>query len=181
MSPDPSFSPKSELGQQLLKAGRDDEPPEGSTDRALELVDSAFVAEEPAPAKRRWALWALPAAAGLLGIVLFAWWPTPAAEQPVAEPVVTPSAAAEPTATATASALVATRPLPEASASASATTAVASRPPAGWKPKTASGGKTSSGGKTAGSSPKTPPPPPAKGACGCAADDMMCQMRCGQK
>lgn len=180
MSPDPSFSPKSELGQQLLKAGRDDEPPEGSTDRALELVESAFAAEEPAPAKRRWALWALPAAAVLLGAVLVILWRTPTTEQPVAEPVATTSAASVPTATATAAAsataMVATRPPPKVAASTSASAAaVASRPPKGWKPK------TSSGGQTGGSAWKAKPPPSAKAACGCAPDDMMCQMRCGQK
>jgi len=180
MSPDPSFEPKSELGRQLLKAGRDDEPPEGATDRALELVESTFAAEEAPAPKRRWALWALPAAAVVVGVVVVAQLRESSTEQPVAEPVPTSTADPAPTATATAAATakVATRPpaSASASASASATVKVATRPPKGYRPKTSSGGKTAG----TGSAGKTKPPP-AKGACGCAAEDLMCQMRCGQK
>ncbi|MBW2456394.1 MAG: hypothetical protein JRI68_17875 [Deltaproteobacteria bacterium] len=181
MSPDPLFEPKSKLGRQLLTAGRDDEPPEASTQRALDQVESAYATDEPTKEGRRWSLWALPAAAVLLGGVLLVLWTTPPAENPVAEPVVTTASVPAPTATAaaTATAKVATRPPATASASASATGAVvATRPPKGWKPKTG-GGKTASGGKASGSPATTKPP--AKSACGCAAADMMCQMRCTQK
>jgi predicted Zn finger-like uncharacterized protein len=95
---------------------------------------------------------------------------TTAEPAPTAAPAPTETVAAvEPSATASAA----------TSASASATTKVAATPvpykkKAGAAP--ASGGKKSSGGKKA-----KPKPKPKTGGCGCASDDLMCQMRCSTK
>jgi len=90
---------------------------------------------------------------------------TAAAPAPTPEP---PPPAVEPTAE------------PSAAASASASAATAKAPVGGkWPPKAPTGGATKppTGGDApaAGGAPKPPPP---KSKCGCAANDLMCNMKC---
>ncbi|MEZ4441774.1 MAG: zinc-ribbon domain-containing protein [Polyangiaceae bacterium] len=98
--------------------------------------------------------------------------PTPAETPPPAPTEVAAAPTAEPTATAVASADAAP------SASASATAKVAANP-VPFRPQPGGAGKTPPT-----SVPKPTPKPtpkPSKGGCGCAADDLMCQMRCSTK
>lgn len=190
MSPESPHRPSSELGRQLLASARDEAPPEASTQRALDFLDQADASasaadgatDEGTPASSRgtrWILWALPAAAILVGVAWASVLRQPGeGETSVAEPAVTlsPDLTAAATAAATATeievALPAASARPSASASAKpAPSAVAhrdpARPPTGKRPPTASKPPPKSGG--------------AKGACGCKSDDLMCMMRCSKK
>ncbi len=164
--------PVSPLGQQLLAAARDDDPPRSSVQRALEQVDAD--AGAPAPT-RRWWRWALPAAAVVLGSVAFAFIRLGGNnESVVAEPLPAAAMSAAPTsATTSASAVKMAVALPTASASA-ATSSSASRAPS-----------TLAQRRPATPVAKTAAKPPAAskrvGSCGCAPTNLMCVMRCKQK
>jgi predicted Zn finger-like uncharacterized protein len=97
--------------------------------------------------------------------------PPPPAPTPATAAAPAPTAA-EPTPPPTAEAA----PEPSASASASAAP-VAKGPPGKWPPK---GKATSAPGSTppATGGGDAPKPPPPKSKCGCAASDLMCNMKC---
>jgi hypothetical protein len=179
MSPGSEHRPPTELGRALLTAARGEDPPASSRERALELVDAAPLAAPAKPRlRRRWLLGALPAAALLLGVLFVRAKLRDEPTAPVAEPRATVRAADAPAATA--SAVPIARPSPAASATASASaSAVASAEP----PPTAVAAKGTgpAATRTAGPAATAKPPAGGGGACGCAAGDLMCFMRCSQK
>jgi predicted Zn finger-like uncharacterized protein len=90
------------------------------------------------------------------------------------EPAPTPTPTPEPTAATPTTAVADASAAPSATASAKVAVGRPIGPP---KPGGAPIAQPKSGPK----GPPSPPPPPAKGKCGCAADDLMCHMRCSQK
>jgi hypothetical protein len=162
-----------DLGEHLLAAGRDEEPPEASLERALSVVD------QPAPAKPRRvpnALWLLPAAAAIVLVAVVAARYRDQETAAVAEPLPplpitvptlsTPAAAPTTSALAAASATGAPSATPSAAPESVSEKGVAVRPRPMAAPK-----------------PAAPPPkgtaPPWTG--GCAPNDLMCHMRKNEK
>ncbi len=159
--------PDDELNDVLFAAARADAPPEASLHQALELVDSAYF--EPRAGKR-WLLWALPAAAVLLGSAVLIIMRAPGTtEIPVAAPPTTVLRSAPPTAaTATAVAVVPLPPTASASASSSVRAVAVKGPLRPYKAKKAAAPATAK---------KPAHKSKAGAACPCAPSDMMCQMQ----
>lgn len=173
MSSVPPHRP-SELGRSLLAAAREEQPPEASVERAYELVETDR-GVAPTRVRERWILWALPAAAVLIGVVLVtALRPPEKNGATLTTPTPVPTVSPEPPlpipteVTASSAEIEIAQPSPSASASASPPSPVAVRPQPAPPPAAAP--------KAAG-----PSSPKAGAPCGCAAGDLMCQMRCSQK
>jgi len=103
--------------------------------------------------------------------------PPPPAPTPAQTAATPPPTAAEPTPPPTAD------PAAEPSASASSSAAPVAKSGGKWPPK----GKPTSAPAAGGGTPPAagggdpPKPPPAKSKCGCAASDLMCNMKCSTK
>jgi hypothetical protein len=107
-------------------------------------------------------------AVGVVGVILFA---THKDEPPAPAPIATTATPApEPTPPPTASA-----PAPAESASPVATTTTKKT---GGGGRGSGGGKKTTGGGTTVTGPTVPTAGPKRGACGCAAGDMACNIRC---
>ena len=183
----PPREPESALGRALLAAAREESPPAGSYERAMTGVDRAL-GGRARRARSRWLLGgALSLAAAAAAVVIVVRVKGSAATQlaPLATSGPTeqhastaPSASAlevvQAEATATASGAVSSAAL--ATAHATAVAMAPTFPPA--PPPPPAGGKAGPGpsatvGPTAAS--------PAVRACGCAAADLLCAMRCSAK
>jgi len=183
----PAREPESALGKALLAAAREESPSASSHERAMRGVDRAL-GRRAERARTRWLLGgALGLAAAAAAVVIVVRVKGSAATQlaPLATSEPTeqhassaPSASAlemmqaEATATASGAASSALSATAHATAVAMATTLPPAppSPPAGGK---AGAGPSATVGPTAAS--------PAARACGCAAADLLCAMRCSAK
>ncbi len=103
--------------------------------------------------------------------------PPPAPVPTPAQTAAAPPPAAEPTPLPTAA-----EPTADPSGSAAASSAPVAKGTGKWPPKARGTGAPPAGGTPPAAGGSDPPkPPPAKSKCGCAASDLMCNMKCSTK